>query len=80
MLTPLTVVPPYERDRLADARELLRLAEYTRAATLWLCGLLPLVLGVVLMLSGLHWGGLLVGGAVSLALSRYGPSWWPGRR
>lgn len=63
--------------RSSEARDLLRLVAAWRPDQ-WLVLLLPL-LGVWLLAAGLPWGGLLIGGAVSLGLRCYGPSWWPGR-
>lgn len=77
----LSVVPQSGTDRLDEARALLYAVESWRPVP-WVVLellLLPLV-GVGLLLGGLSWGCLLIGSAVSLALSRYGPNWWPGKR
>jgi hypothetical protein len=77
----LTIVPQASTDRFDDARALLYVIESWRPA-LWVMVellLLPL-LGLGLLLGGAYWGGLLIGAAVSLGLSRYGPHWWPGKR
>lgn len=77
----LTIVPQPSTDRLDDARALLYVIESWRPA-LWVMAellLLPL-LGVCLLLGGLDCGGFLIGAAVPLAFSRYGPNWWPGKR
>jgi hypothetical protein len=77
----LTLVPQANTDRLAEARELLRLVEFGRPALWVLCELLLLpLLGVGLLLVGLYLGYAVIGGAVALGLSRYGPCWWPGKR
>lgn len=74
----LTIVPP--PDRFTEARELLWAVEELRVWTLAEV-LLPLLLGVCLLAAGSpQVGGLLLGVAAALALSRFGPSWWPGRR
>ena len=72
----LRSVPSYD-----EPRALLMIVEWWRQTAIVLFELLfiPLV-GVVLLLSGLLWGGLLIGAAIGLALSRYGPHWWPGKR
>ena len=68
-------------DRLADARELLRMVEIGRP-TMWTLTLTVLaLLAAALLLTGVAWAaGLTIGAAVSLSLHRNGPSWWPGRR
>lgn len=76
----LNVVPQSNADPLNDARALLHLvAPWPDPWVLLELLLLPL-LGVGLVLGGLNWGWLLIGAALSLGLSRYGPLWWPGRR
>lgn len=72
MLTLVT-----DHDRFADAQMLLRVGD---AAQLTLQPVLLFLLGVVLLSAGQVWAFSFVGAAVALALSRYGPSWWPGRR
>ena len=76
----LTVVPP--PDRFAEARELLDMVNLGRPSLVALAEiLLPLLLAVVLLSAGCEWaGGLSLGAAVSFALSRFGPSGWPGKR
>lgn len=69
-----------EIDRYAEARMLLRLAESVRPDPWALLLLALLLLAAVLVAAGLVWGWFLVGAVVSLALSRHGPRWWPGRR
>lgn len=66
---------------LDESRALLNIVELLRPDWWLLLELLliPLV-GVALFLGGVAWGGLLLGAAVALALSRYGPHWWPGKR
>lgn len=65
-----------------EVRTVIRVVE-TGRPTMWaLFELLVLpLLALSLLAAGCEWaGGLLLGAAVSLALSRYGPRWWPGRR
>ena len=71
-----------QSDRLADARDLLRIVELGRPNWRVLGEiLLPLLLAVCLLSVGCNWAaGLLLGVAVSLMLSRYGPRGWPGKR
>jgi hypothetical protein len=77
---PVLTIVPQSVDRLDEARALLGIVESWRPSS-WLVALLLLpLLGVALVLSGVLWGGFFVGAAVSLALCRYGPHWWPGRR
>jgi hypothetical protein len=73
----LTVVP----DRRTEDRDLIFLVEFWRPVVPLLLELflLPLV-GLALVLSGLSWAWLLIGAATALALSRFGPHWWPGKR
>jgi hypothetical protein len=75
----LSLVQPPD---LCDERQLLRFVESTRlnwAATAE--ALLPLLLAVIMLSVSCNWAaGLALGVAISLALSRYGPHRWPGRR
>ena len=73
----LTLVRPDQQ--ASEARDLLRMVGALPTPE-WALLLVLALLGVCLMGGGSYWGGLLTGLAVSLALSRYGPSWWPGRR
>jgi hypothetical protein len=73
----LTLVPPPDQ---IEARELLRLV-MSWQPILWALEILLLPLaGLALLAGGFAWGALLIGAAVALILTRYGPSWWPGRR
>lgn len=73
----LSLVPPPD---YAEARTLLLVSSW-QWQWRWVALLLALPTGgMVLLAAGLHWGGLLVGTSVALTLSRYGPTWWPGRR
>lgn len=74
----LTLVRPDSQTN--EARELLRLVS-SWESLVWAVGLvLAPLMGLALLAAGYPWGGVLIGATVSLALSRYGPSWWPGRR
>jgi hypothetical protein len=76
----LTLVPQ-SINRGEEARALLYVVESWRPF-LWTVVellLLPL-LGVGLLLGGLYLGYALIGAAVALGFSRYGPHWWPGKR
>jgi hypothetical protein len=76
----LTLVPQPNADRLTEARELLRLVESAPDLQLIVeLFLLPL-LAVCLLATGFVWAWALIGAALALALRRYGPHWWPGKR
>lgn len=68
-------------ERFPDARQLLHVGDLWRPAQALAVSLLLLLLTLSLFSAGYGWAaGLLIGAAVSLCLSRYGPRWWPGRR
>lgn len=74
----LSLVEP--GDRFADARQLLYIGELSRPSPVVVAVLVLTLLAAVLIAAGQVWAWSLIGAAVSLALSRYGPHWWPGRR
>lgn len=76
----LTLVPPTSGRHFDEARDLLDFVELQRSTAWTLAELFLIFTGACLQLAGLPWGGLLIGAALGLGLSRYGPHWWPGKR
>lgn len=74
----LTLVQP--PDQFADAHLLRRAGEVSQSSLLLLLFVLLPVLAAGLWAAGHAWACPVIGAAVALALSRYGPHWWPGRR
>lgn len=79
MLTLVT--QPGSYDRLGEARQVIHLVEMGRPFLWPAVTAVLLMLGLAMVAVGAYpMAGLLLGAATSLALCRYGPSWWPGRR
>ena len=75
MLTLVT-----EGDRFTEAQMLFRAADAVRPSPFTVLLVLLPLLAVALLAAGHVWAWCLIGASVALALSRYGPRWWPGRR